>query len=112
MRRLRSLIVLALAVFLGAACSFTRLAYMSTSLAYGNATPVLAWMAADYVDMSGDQKDWVRDRLTRAMAWHRAQELPEYRRFLEEHRFEGQCSLHTLVESRSYATFSRKTCAS
>ena len=84
MLRLRSLIVLAIAVFLAAACSFTRLAYMSTSLAYGNATPVLAWMAADYVDMSGDQKDWVRDRLTRAMAWHRVQELPEYRRFLEE----------------------------
>src|SRR5262249_58599068 len=77
-------LALAAAALLAAACSFTRLAYMSTSLAYENATPVLAWMAGDYVDMSGGQRDWVRERLTRAMAWHRAQELPEYRRFLED----------------------------
>jgi hypothetical protein len=77
-------VLLAVAALLVAACSFTRLAYMNAALAYENATPVLAWMAGDYVDMSGGQKDWVRERLQRAMAWHRAQELPEYRRFLED----------------------------
>jgi hypothetical protein len=41
-------------------------------------------MAGDYVDMSGEQRSWVRERLERAMAWHRAEELPEYRRFLED----------------------------
>lgn len=82
-RLLRYIPMLA-AALLVAACSFTRLAYMNTSFAYDNATPMLAWMAGDYVDMSGGQKDWVRERLQRAMAWHRAQELPEYRRFLEK----------------------------
>ena len=93
MRTIGRLIALA-AVLLAAACSFTRLAYMNAPLAYENATPVLAWMAGDYVDMSGDQKDWVRERLGRAMAWHRAQELPAYRRFLEDllARAEGSIS--------------------
>ena len=77
-------IVMLAATLLVAACSFTRLAYMNAPLAYENLTPVLAWMAGDYVDMSGGQKDWVCERLERAMVWHRARELPEYRRFLED----------------------------
>lgn len=83
MRSLRLVIALAIAALVVAACSFTRLAYMNAPLAYDNATPVLAWMAGDYVDLSGSQKAWVREHLARAMAWHRARELPEYRRFLE-----------------------------
>ena len=84
MRPLRLLVAAAIATLLVAACSFTRLAYMNAPLAYDNATPVLAWMAGDYVDLSGEQKAWVRDHVARAMAWHRARELPEYRHFLED----------------------------
>ena len=46
-------------------------------------TPVLTWAVDDYVDLSDVQKGWVRERLVRTIAWHRAQELPEYRRFFE-----------------------------
>jgi outer membrane lipopolysaccharide assembly protein LptE/RlpB len=81
-RHLETLLLSAAALLL-TACSFTKLAYSNVGLAYSNATPMLAWMAGDYVDMSGEQKDWVRERLARAFAWHRSQELPEYRRFLE-----------------------------
>ena len=56
---------------------------MNAAFAYSTARPVLAWMVADYVDMSDQQKAWVDDRLKRAMAWHRARELPEYERFIE-----------------------------
>ena len=77
-------VVLAIATLLLTACSFTKLAYMNAPLAYSNATPVLTYMAADYADLSGEQKEWVRERIDKAMAWHRAQELPEYRRFLED----------------------------
>jgi hypothetical protein len=83
MRRALRLIVLAAAALLLASCSFTRLAYMNAALAYTNATPVLAWMVGDYVELSGAQKDWVRERLGRGFAWHRAEQLPEYRRFFE-----------------------------
>ena len=82
MRRALNIAALALAALLAAACTLTQLAYSNVGLAYNNASPVLQWMVADYVDMSDDQKEFVRDRFTRAFAWHRAQELPEYRRFL------------------------------
>src|SRR5436190_7021550 len=71
------------ALLILSACSFTKLAYMNAALAYDNATPVLAWLVDDYVDMSGSQKGWVKNRLRTAMDWHRRQELPEYRRFVE-----------------------------
>lgn len=82
MRRLAPILALAAACLL-AACSLTRLAYSNAALAYANATPVLAWMVGDYVEMSDFQKGWVRERLAKTMAWHRASELPEYRRFFE-----------------------------
>lgn len=81
--RFRSLLAIAAAALLAAACTFTKLAYMNAALAYTSARPVLAWMVADYVDMTDPQKAWVNDRISRAMAWHRARELPEYERFIE-----------------------------
>jgi hypothetical protein len=84
MRRFLNLVVLALAALAAAACTLTQLAYSNIGLAYNNAPPVLAWMVSDYVEMSDEQKDFVRDRMTSAFAWHRARELPEYRRFLEK----------------------------
>jgi Family of unknown function (DUF6279) len=84
MHRLTPGLALALALScLLAACSLTRLAYSNAALAYANATPVLAWMVGDYVEMSDVQKGWVRERLAKTLAWHRARELPEYHRFLD-----------------------------
>jgi hypothetical protein len=51
---------------------------------------MLSWWVDDYVDMSHGQRDWVRERISRVMDWHRSHELPEYHRFLEQ----------VLVESR------------
>jgi hypothetical protein len=90
MKRKAHLLVLAAAALLATACSLTKLAYSNAALAYSNATPMLAWMAGDYVDMTGEQKDWVRERLARVFAWHRTQQLPEYRRFLERVLAEAQ----------------------
>lgn len=84
MRRSLNFVVLMLAGLLAAACTLTQLAYSNVGLAYNNAPPMLGWMVADYVDMSDDQKEFVRERVARVFAWHRAEELPEYRRFLEK----------------------------
>src|SRR4029079_8349280 len=84
MRRLSAYAVLAVAALLATACTLTQLAYSNISLAYNNAPPMLAWMVGDYVDMSDDQKEFVRERCGLAFAWHRQQQLPEYRRFLEK----------------------------
>ncbi len=80
MRRGSRLLLLAAAALLAAAC--TRLAYLSPALAYSNATRMLTWTVDDYVGLSHPQNDWLHAHLDRAMAWHRASELPRYRRFL------------------------------
>ena len=82
--------LLVLAAFLVAACgTLTKLAYSNATLAYKSLAPMATWMVDEYVDLDGYQKDWVRERLNRVMAWHRANELPQYRKFLE----------HVLAES-------------
>lgn len=73
----RNLLVIAAVALFATACTMTK-------LVYNNATPVLTWMADDYFDLSGPQEEWVRDRLKRAVGWHRGAELPEYERFLRE----------------------------
>lgn len=86
MRRLaRFVALLALAVAF-AACSsatITRLAYNNAALAYENLGPMLTWTVDDYVDIEGAREDWVRVRIDRVLAWHRAEELPRYRAFFE-----------------------------
>jgi hypothetical protein len=93
--------LLAAAALLLAACGLTRLAYNNVTALYSNAAPMLTWMVDDYVDISGPQKEWVRDHLARALAWHRRQELPEYRRFLERvaDRFEGGFTVEEVDQS-------------
>jgi len=74
-----------LVLALGACSSaaLTRLAYNNAALAYTNLAPMLTWMVDDYVDLDHGREDWVRTRLDRVLAWHRAEELPRYRAFLE-----------------------------
>lgn len=76
-RRHRTFLLLLAGALLLAACSVSRLAYL-------NAPPLALFYLGGYVDMSDEQKVWVRDRLTRAMAWHREAQLPEYQRTIEE----------------------------
>lgn len=82
-RSVRTALLLAASLTLAACGALTRLAYSNAALAYSNLAPMATWMVDDYVELSGGQKDWVRERITRVMQWHRATELPQYRRFLE-----------------------------
>ncbi len=75
-RRFALAAFLALAIAI-AGCSVTR-------VAYSNAPPAIAWMVDDWFDLQDGQKDWVKERAARLVAWHRASELPEYERFLQE----------------------------
>ncbi len=89
-RRFHAILLLAACALLSACATLTQLAYSNAAMAYSNLPPMLSWWVDDYVDMSHGQKDWVRERISRLMDWHRAHELPEYRRFFE----------HVLAESR------------
>jgi hypothetical protein len=93
MRRTLNVAILFAAALVAAACTFTQLAYSNIGLAYNNAAPMLAWMVSDYVDMSDDQKEFVRDRFARAFTWHRTRELPEYHRFFEKVLMQAQDSI-------------------
>ena len=82
-RSARILLIAAASVMLSACAALTKMAYSNATMAYSNLAPMATWMVDDYVDLHGTQKDWVRERLTRTMQWHRSTELPNYRRFLE-----------------------------
>ena len=74
--RWTNIILLAAAALLTAACSVSRLAYL-------NAPPLALWYVGGYFAMTDAQKGFFRERLSRAMAWHRSNELPEYRLAIE-----------------------------
>ncbi|QJR15780.1 DUF6279 family lipoprotein [Usitatibacter palustris] len=76
MRPLKYLALAALVLAL-AACSLTK-------VAYNNAGFMVTYLVDDYLDLNSPQEDWVRERLGKAIAWHRQQELPEYERFLRD----------------------------
>lgn len=80
---MRAFAVAAVCLALTACTTLTQLAYSNAAFAYTNLQPMVAWWVEDYVDMSARQKDWVRERVARYFDWHRAEQLPEYRRFLE-----------------------------
>jgi hypothetical protein len=82
-RSARYVLLAAAALLLSACGVLTKMVYSNAAMAYANLAPMATWMVDDYVELSGGQKDWVRERITRVMQWHRSHELPQYRRFLE-----------------------------
>ncbi len=82
-RAVRNVVMLVAGLLLTACGALTKMAYSNVGFAYNQFPPMLTWMVDGYVDMSGEQKEWMRDRVARIMEWHRSHELPEYRRFLE-----------------------------
>mgnify|MGYP006278692509 FL=1 len=76
-RPLFRLLALLLALLLLPACSAVR-------VAYNQADNLLAWMAHDYFDLEPLQKQEFNTRIDALLAWHRAEQLPDYARFLGE----------------------------
>ena len=63
--------ILALVVVCLAGCS-------GIKLAYNQADSIAAWMADDYFELTGEQKDLFRDHFQRFHGWHRTTQLNEY----------------------------------
>lgn len=79
MRRLLArALAAALVAALLAACSAV------TRVAYNNAPFAGAWMVDDWFDLHDGQRAWVKERIGRFLAWHRASELPAYERLLQD----------------------------
>ncbi len=77
-RLARHALVAALAALVLAACSSV------TRVAYNNAAFAATWVVDDWFDLHDGQRDWVKERFERLLAWHRASELPAYERLLQE----------------------------
>lgn len=77
-RFLRHALLAAALVALLSACSTV------TRLAYNNAGVAAVWMVDDWFDLHDGQRDWVKERFGRLLAWHRAHELPATERLLHD----------------------------
>jgi hypothetical protein len=83
-RRFASAIAIAVAALILAACSTAEFAYRNAGFLYERAPSFLLWSIDDYLDLTAAQKELARERLDRALAWHRATALPRYAKFLAD----------------------------
>lgn len=74
-RAVRLGLALVLAALVATACSFTR-------FGYNQADTLAAWMADEYFDLEGAQKQEFAKRFDRFYAWHRNEQLPDYAAFM------------------------------
>ncbi|MGZ9740161.1 DUF6279 family lipoprotein [Pseudomonas sp. GNP012] len=68
-------VVLAVTLALGA-CS-------RVGLAYRNLDVIIPWTLSDYLDMNGEQKSWLDERLKEHLSWHCTTQLPGYLDWLD-----------------------------
>jgi Family of unknown function (DUF6279) len=52
------------------------------NLAYNNAPMLVNYYVDDWLDLTPEQTDWLKPRVTKLLAWHRTNELPQYRKLL------------------------------
>jgi hypothetical protein len=52
-------------------------------LAYRNLDVIIPWTLSDYLDMNGEQKDWLNERLKKHLNWHCTTQLPGYLEWLD-----------------------------
>ncbi|TFW27189.1 DUF6279 family lipoprotein [Duganella callida] len=55
----------------------------SLRLAYNNGDTLLYWWIDGYVDLNGDQKEWVKDDIDKLFRWHRKTQLNDYIQLLQ-----------------------------
>jgi hypothetical protein len=64
------------------ACSLVATACSFTRFGYNQADTLAAWMADEYFDLDGQQKQEFANRFGRFYAWHRNEQLPDYAAFM------------------------------
>ena len=54
------------------------------NLAYNNAPTAVAYVLDDWFDLTSAQRAWLKPRVESLVVWHRASELPTYRKLLND----------------------------
>jgi hypothetical protein len=52
-------------------------------LAYRNLDVIIPWTLSDYLDMNGEQKGWLNERLKEHLSWHCSTQMPGYLDWLD-----------------------------
>lgn len=52
-------------------------------LAYRNLDVIIPWTLSDYLDMNGEQKNWLNERLQEHLNWHCTTQMPGYLDWLD-----------------------------
>jgi chemotaxis methyl-accepting protein methylase len=94
MQKLLSLL-LAASMLVLAACSLA-------TVAYNNAGVLITYQVDEYFDLSPTQEEWVRQRANKLIAWHRATELPQYRRVLNEAQARAEAGMTVAEVEAAY----------
>ena len=63
--------------------SLTVAACSRVGLAYRNLDVIIPWTLSDYLDMNGEQKGWLDERLKEHLSWHCTTQLPGYLDWLD-----------------------------
>lgn len=66
-------------------------------LAYRNLDVIIPWTLSDYLDMNGEQKSWLNDRLKEHLEWHCSTQLPGYLDWLD--RLQGMIASNQVTDA-------------
>ena len=53
----------------------------------------MSWQLDSYFELNDEQEDFVEERMKIHLEWHRAEELPRYKRFLTDIQSSGEDGL-------------------
>ena len=98
---MKKIILFSLSLFIISACSTTKLAYE-----YGD--KFVSWQLDSYFELNDEQEDWVEERITIHLEWHRAQELPRYKRFLTDIQNSSEDGLTMIELDEGFFRFKEK----
>ena len=71
----------------------------STQFAYNQLDTLILWKSGDYVDLTSEQRTWLRSEVNAFLDWHREEELPRYSQWL----FQAELSLDEPLTERRVA---------
>jgi len=98
---MKKIILFTLSLFIISACNTTKLVYD-----YGD--KYVSWQLDSYFELNDEQEDWVEERMKTHLEWHRAQELPHYKRFLTDIQNSAKDGLTMSELDEGYSRFEAK----
>ena len=67
-----------------------------------------SWQVDSYFDLTNQQEEWIEERISLHLDWHRNKELPRYRKFLIEVKNRARDGLTMSELDEGYARLDQK----